>query len=120
MKIPLLTFACMSSLVFLLQGCASVSVATEDRDMIVVQNSGAFLFYCLPLCSGDPNYPNQEVCNWFENTVKVETNVRLLEAEATRRGATGYRNLVSHIDDEVAIPLILKRKIYRTSAELVR
>ena len=103
-----------------LSGCASVSVSQEGRDMVVIQNSGCFLFCAIPLFSGDPDYPNEEVCNWFENTVKVETNVRLLEEEAANRGARGYRNVISHLDEEKILWFILKRKIYRTSAELTR
>ena len=108
------------TLLLALVGCASVDVTSDGLDMVVVQNSGAYLFYALPLCSGDPDYPNQEVCNWFENTVKVKTNIRLLDEEAARQGAAGVRNLASHQDEEVIFPLILKRKIYRTSAELIK
>ncbi|MBO7721401.1 MAG: hypothetical protein J6T01_03250 [Kiritimatiellae bacterium] len=101
-------------------GCASVEISNHGADTIVIQNSGGFLFYCIPLFSGDPDYPNQQVCNWFSNTVKVETNIRLLNEEAERQGARGYRNLASHPDDETIIFLLLKRKMYRTSAELVK
>jgi len=104
----------------LLGGCSTVSVANQGKNMVVVQNSGCFLFCCIPLFSGDPDYPNEEVCNWFENTVKVETNIRLLEEEAERQNAHGYRNLASHKDEENILWIILKRKIYRTSAELIK
>lgn len=113
-------FSATALLALLLAGCASVDVATNGNDMVVVQNSGAYLFYVLPLLSGDPDYPNQEVSNWFSDTVELKTNIRLLDEEAERQGATGYRNLASHLDDETIIPLILNRKIYKTSAELVR
>ena len=105
---------------FFAAGCASVSVCDKGADMVSIQNSGCFLFYCIPLFTGDPDYPNQQVCNWFENTVKLGTNVRLLDEVATERGAIGYRNVVSHRDDEPILFLLLKRKVYRTSAELVR
>ena len=101
-------------------GCASVDVSNQGKNMVVVENSGCFLFYFIPLFSGDPDYPNQQVCNWFSNTVKVETNIRLLEEEAGKQGAHGLKNIVSHRDDETVIPLIFKRKIYKTSAELVK
>lgn len=108
------------TLLLALVGCASVDVTSDGLDMVVVQNSGAYLFYALPLCSGDPDYPNQEVASWFTDTVSLKTNIRLLDEAAERAGATGYRNLASHLDDETIVPLILKRKIYKTSAELVR
>ena len=101
-------------------GCASVDVCNKGNDMVVVRNSGCFLFCAIPLFSGDPDYPNQQVCNWFDNTVKLETNMRLLAEEAERQGATGVRNLASHMDDERILWFIVKRKVYHTSAELVR
>lgn len=107
-------------LVLLTSGCASVSVSNEGPNTVLIQNSGCFLFGIMPLFSGDPDYPNEEVCNWFDNTVKVETNIRLLEEEAYKQHARGYRNIVSHPDDEHILWFILKRKICRTSAELIK
>ena len=109
--------ACAASL---FTGCCSVSVSNQGKDMVLVQNDGCFLFFCIPLFSGDPNYPNEEVCNWFENTVHTSTNVKLLEEEAARQGARGLRNIVTMYDEETIITLLLKRKIYRTSAELIK
>jgi len=104
----------------LFPGCASVDVCHQGKDTVVIQNSGCFLFCVVPLFSGDPDYPNQAVCNWFENTVKLETNMRLLNEEIEKQGASGARSIVSHKDDDIIIWLLLKRKIFRTSAELVR
>jgi len=116
---PLAVLAAAASLVFA-SGCASVDVCTQGANTVVVQNSGCYLFYVVPLFSGDPDYPNQSVCNWFENTVKLETNMRLLNEESEKLGVRDIRNVVSHKDDDVIIWLLLKRKIFRTSAELVR
>lgn len=112
--------ALLISLLALLAGCASVDVCNEGKDMVVVRNTGCFLFYWIPICSGDPDYPNQDVCNWFDNTVKLETNIRLLNEEVERQGAIGVRNLASHRDDETIIWLLLKLRAYKTSAELIR
>jgi len=101
-------------------GCCSVDVSRDGANTVVVQNSGCYLFCIVPLFSGDPDYPNQSVCNWFENTVKLETNMRLLNEEAAKEGARDVRNVVSHKDDDIIIWLLLKRKIFRTSAELVK
>jgi len=115
--LPVLTaFVCL----FLAAGCASVDVSTQGANTVVVQNSGCYLFCVIPLCSGDPDYPNQSVSNWFDNTVKLETNIRLLCEEAEKQGARDIRNIVSHKDDDIIIYLLLKRKIFRTSAELVK
>ena len=117
LAITAVLIACAASL---FTGCCSVSVSNQGKDMVLVQNDGCFLFFCIPLFSGDPNYPNGEVCNWFANTVKAETNVKLLEDEAARQGARGLRNIVTMYDEETIITLLLKRKIYRTSAELIK
>lgn len=103
-----------------LSGCASVDVATEGNDMVVVQNSVGYLFRFIPLFSGDPDYPNREVCNWFEDTVSLKTNIRLLDEEAEKQHASGYRNLVSSTYDESVLLILFKRKVLRTSAELIR
>lgn len=113
-KIILLTLLAFAA------GCASVDVGTSGKDMVVVQNSGCYLFYCIPICSGDPDYPNRQVCNWFENTVTLETNMRLLNEEVARQNASGVRNLASHHDDETLIFLLLSHRTYQTSAELIR
>jgi len=115
-------FAILATAVCLVlsSGCTSVSVCNQGKDTVVIQNSGCFLFCILPLFSGDPDYPNQSVCNWFDDTVKLETNIRLLNEEIEKQGAKGARSIVSHKVDDVYYYLILKRKIYRTSAELIR
>ena len=122
MKTKLLRLcACLAlPLALFLSGCASVTVSNDGPSTVLIQNSGCFLFYLMPLFSGDPDYPNEEVCNWFDNTVKVETNIRLLEEEANKQHTRGYRNIVSHPDDEHILWFILKRKICRTSAELIK
>jgi len=106
--------------IVLFSGCTSVNVCNQGKNTVVIQNSGLFLFCLFPLFSGDPDYPNQQVCNWFDNTVKLETNIRLLNEEIERQGAIGVRNIVSSKEDDVYYYLLLKRKIYRTSAELIR
>jgi len=117
----LLAFGLLAAACAFTTGCTSVGVTTNcGPEMVVIQNSGCFLFSAIPLFSGDPNYPNEEVCNWFENTVKLETNVRLLEEEAYKQHARGYRNITSHLDEEKLLWFILKRKIYRTSAEFIK
>lgn len=105
----------------LASGCVNVEVASSGgADSIVVENSGCYLFYCIPLFSGDPDYPNQQVCSWFTNTVKLDTNMRLLNEEAKDRGAHGVRNVASRYISEPILFLLLKREVLQTSAELVR
>ena len=116
----LLPLAAAAALAFT-AGCANVEVASEGgADVVVVENSGCYLFYCIPLFSGDPEYPNRQVSSWFTNTVKLETNMKLLEDEIERQGARGMRNIASRYIDEPIIFLLLKREVLQTSAELVR
>jgi len=101
-------------------GCTSVDVCNNGANMVSIQNSGFYFLCVVPLFSGDPDYPNQSVCNWFDDTVKLETNIRLLNEEIQKQGALGAKNIVSHKEDDVYYYLIFKRKIYRTSAELIK
>lgn len=120
MKRTLLSLLSALAAAVLLQGCAGVGVCRQGTDMVAVENSGGFLFYCIPIYSGDPDYPNRQVCNWFSNTVHVDTNIRLLEEAARKEGAAGIRNVVTHFDDERVLFLLFKVKSCKTSAELVR
>ena len=116
----LLPLAAAAALAFA-AGCANVEVASEGgADVVVVENSGCYLFYCIPLFSGDPEYPNRQVSSWFTNTVTVETNMKLLEDEAERQGARGLRNIATRYIGEPIIFLLLKREVLQTSAELVK
>ena len=103
-----------------LTGCASVAVTHEGPNTVFIQNDGCFLFSAIPLFSGDPDYPNQQVCNWFSNTVNLETNVRLLNETAQHENALGVKNVVSRPDEESIFFFLLKRKIMKTSAELIK
>ena len=112
---------CAASALAFASGCANIEVATSGgADSVVVENSGCYLFYCIPLFTGDPDYPNRQVCSWFTNTVNLATNMRLLGEEAESRGARGVRNVASRYISEPIIFLILKREVLQTSAELVR
>lgn len=102
-------------------GCTSVQVCHEgDTNMITASNEGLFVLYCIPICSGDPEYPNEQVSSWWTNTVKVETNVKLLEEKAAECGAHGIKNLVSLHDSTSYFWILLQRKTCRSSAELVK
>ena len=117
MKTSLLAFVCAAAL---LAGCINVGTSSQGTDLVTVDNSCLQLFYCIPICSGDPEYPNQQVASWWENTVTVKNNVKMLEDAAARQGASGLRNIVSRIDDERIFWPFLQRTTLRTSAELVR
>lgn len=121
MKMIFRSLGIAATLALVLTGCVSVDVAKDgDNKTVVIQNNCCKLFGCLPLGSGDPDYPNEEVCSWFEDTLTLETNLTLLEQTMRKEGASGIRNLKSYRDDEQIIPLLLKRYMLNTSAEIVR
>ena len=102
-------------------GCISIETAHDGgADMVFIENEGCFLFGCIPLMTGDPKYPNQDVCVIFKNTQTLDTNMQMLEEEARRQGATGVRNISSKWVDDPIIYILLKRKVLQTSAELTR
>jgi hypothetical protein len=115
----------------LLAGCASVSTVDGSRcvshssseevvEGVQVFNSGWKLFSCIPLASGDPKNPNLPTCHFFTNTVTLQNQVEMLEAEARRVGARKADNVItSYSSERVLLFLLLREKII-TSAMLVK
>lgn len=120
MKIPRCLIGCAALAALFVTGCVNVQVGTEGQELVSVTNDGIFLFCAIPICTGDPNYPNEQVANWFTNTVTVATNMRVLEEEAAARGAHDVKDVVSYMTEEKMLWFILKRKTYHTSAQLVK
>lgn len=113
-------FVLIPFLAVLFVGCTSVSVSTQGgHETVMVQNSRCSLLG-LPLISGDPDYPNLEVGSWFEDTLSLETNLRLLDREVVKRGGRRSAGLHSSRDDEQLLPFLLTRSILTSSAEIVR
>lgn len=105
----------------LLSGCCSYTISKEGgRDMIHVQNVGWKLFCCIPIASGDPEYPNEQVTIWFCDSLMLEVNMMILDEAMAKKGYRRTKDLTSYKDEEVAFPLLLKRYTYNTSAELLR
>lgn len=101
-------------------GCAVIDVSDKgSRTMVSIHNSGWELFSVIPLASGDPNFPNRNTCRWFVDTITLENNIKMLERAMKATDATGYKNLSSSIVDETVLFVLLNRRIYHTSAELV-
>ncbi|MBR2355139.1 MAG: hypothetical protein IKA69_02020 [Kiritimatiellae bacterium] len=100
-----------------LAGCSSVQICREGgHDMCCVRTSGWKLFNCIPFVSGNPE---GWCCRFFSDTVKVETNIALLD-KTIRDGDYGsVSNLTSHVTEEPMLPLLLKRVVCHTSAELI-
>ena len=124
--------ACLAALLALLvsSGCMVYRTTTTFNginvdggrrpvETIEIENSGWFLFTCLPLMCGDPDHPNPNTCRWFHNTVHLEGNVKVLHARMKERGVTEVANLTSHWDDEKYLVFLLARRAYHTSAVLL-
>lgn len=101
-------------------GCAVIDISDKGScTMVSIQNSGWELFSCIPLACGDPDRPNRKTCRWFTDTITLENNVKMLERAMKATDATGYKNLSSSIVDETVFFILLNRRVYHTSAELV-
>ena len=100
-----------------LAGCCTVDTCSKGgREMCYVHTSGWKLFNCIPLLSGDPD---GKFCVLFEDTMKVETNVRLLDRTMKAGGFSRIGDMASYVDEESVFPLVLKRVVCHTSAEMI-
>ena len=101
----------------LLAGCCTVETCSEGgREMCWVRTSGWKLFNCVPLLSGNPD---GKFCVLFEDTMKINTNIMLLDRTMRQNGYSRVSDLASFVDEETVLPLILKRVICHTSAEMI-
>ena len=78
----------------ILCGCATTQVKTiepagvsDAKAVVFAENYGYYLFGYLPIICGDPQEMNDCSLTFFENTVKVENNARMIEREAENIGA---------------------------------
>jgi len=105
----------------LMAGCCSVTVSQESgHDVVSIENSRWMLFSILPLGSGDPEYPNQEVTVWFTDSLMLDVNMMLLDDAMKRYDYHNFTNITTYRTDENIIPFLVKRNILHTSAELSR
>jgi len=114
-----------------LAGCTSVHIQRTFNGVCVeggrtpvetveIENSGWYLFTCLPIASGDFSRPDRVSCRWFTDTVKLENNLKILDGEMKRTHVTEVANLTSHRSDEKFLVFILSRRAYHTSAVLLK
>lgn len=123
--------ACLSVLLACAAGCASVEtsrifngVRTDNgyvpHETVSVENTGWFLFNLIPLASGNPDLPNRADWRFFQNTVTLENNLKMLDAEMARRGATRFTNVTSRTKDDFYYFFLLYRRTCLTSAVIFR
>ena len=112
-------------------GCASVqssrvfhNVKTDNQHTpfatVSVENTGWFLFNLIPLASGNPALPNRADWRFFRNTVTLENNLKMLDAEMQKHGATKMANLTSRTKDDFYYFFLLYRRACLTSAVIFR
>ena len=102
-------------------GCSTVRVCHEGgHSMCIIENSGWKIFNLIPIASGNPDRPNENSCKLLRNTVTLESNMKMLDWTMRKYGASGVRNLTSHMTDEQVLIMLFKRYTYHTSAELTR
>ena len=112
-------------------GCATVAriapepgARTAEGDEIVetvqVMNTSWSLLCLLPLASGDVDSPDGVSCSPLRDTVSLTNQVRMIEAEAGRCGASRAVHLVTYEGDEDVFLLLFLRRKMHTSAVLVR
>ena len=114
----------------LLGGCASVTRLDgkpcapldghEPVEAVQVMNTNWKLLSFIPIASGNPERPNACSCRWFENTVTLQNQMAMLEAEAKRAGATRAFDVVTTSCDERLYFFLLKREKIHTSAVLAK
>lgn len=125
------TCAAALAALLLTAGCTSVHVTRdfngvrvdggrEPAATVEIENSGWYLLTFLPVASGDCEHPNGHSCRWFQNTVRLENNLRILDAQMKHAGVTEVANLTSHRSDEKYLVFILARRAYHTSAVLLK
>ncbi len=112
-------------------GCASVKMTRAFNGVKVdngytplatvsIENTGWFLFNCIPLASGNPERPNDADWHFFRNTVTLDNNMKMLDATMARHGATCFEHLTSHLKDDFYYFFILYRRTCQTSVVILR
>lgn len=87
---------------------------------VEVSNASLLFLSVLPIASGDPSAPNSGGGLWFEDSTTVANQLKMLEDEAARIGATRAVDVTTLRTDESLFFFLLQREKIHTSAILVR
>ena len=120
-----------AALVLTLCGCSSMKRISDFRGVKVdgglepietvdIYNSNWLLFSLLPIASGDPDNPDGWTTCLFRNKATVENQIKMLENEAKRVGASRAVNVSTTTTDESVLSILFLREKYHTSAVLVK
>ena len=100
--------------------CATTADGMTAVESVQVMNTNWLLLSFIPLASGDPTQPDTATCRAFRNTVTLQNQLDMLDAEAKRVGATKAVNVeTAYTDERVLFFLLLSEKML-TSATLVK
>ena len=100
-------------------GCTAIHVTHNGAHMVEIENNGWFLFNLIPLASGNTDDPESGVTKLFQNSVKLDHNIELINYVMRREGAVGVRDMITYTTDEYVLFVLLKRHSMHTSARLV-
>ena len=117
--------------VLTLCGCSSVKRLTDFRgvkvdsglepiEVVDIYNTNWLFLSLLPIASGDPDNPDGWTTCFFRDKATVENQVKMLEDEAKRVGASRAVNVMTTSTDEAAFLILFLREKFHTSAVLVR
>ena len=100
--------------------CATTADGKTPVETIQVMNTNWLLLSCIPIASGDPTQPNLCTCRWFRNTVTLENQMSMLEAEAARADTNKAIDVTTTYSDERVFFFLLLREKMLTSATLMK
>lgn len=121
----------LAGLLLVSSGCTSVKRLTDFRgvkvedglepvEVVDIYNTNWLLLSLLPIASGDPANPDGWTTKFFRDTVTAENQMRMLEAEMARVGATRAVDVATVTNDESAFLIAFLREKIHTTAVLVR
>lgn len=128
---PAFLLAVSLACVIALCGCSSVKRLTDFRgvkvedglepvEVVDIYNTNWLLLSLLPVASGDPDNPDGWTTCFFRDKATVENQVKMLEDEAKRVGASHAVNVTTTSTDEAAFLILFLREKFHTSAVLVK
>ena len=100
--------------------CKGTADGMVPVEVVQVMNTNWKLLACIPIGSGNPDEPNLCSCRWFTNTVTLDNQLRMVDAEARRVGAKRAVDVISDSSKESVLFFLLKREKLHTSAVLVK
>lgn len=122
--LPALALLCASGCAIVTRIPSESGALTAEGDEIIetvqAMNSSWSLLCLLPLASGDVDSPGCVSCRPFRDSVSLDNQLRMIEAEAEKCGATRATHVVTYEDDEDVFLILLLRRKMHTSAVLVR